>query len=141
MPDLCFPNTNIFFRPNGPHAIGEGVTGDVHNCDHVSFCNEGTYAVKLVHPNGAEENGVLNEGHGCLIRKASIHTLTRIKTRLKPHVQKLVDAAIAAGLTDAAADFLAAEDAKPGRFVCLYSHRDWQGEVVEYFDGFMTAYT
>lgn len=136
MSDWAWKDTNVFCRPNGPHAVGEGVDSDYHNFDHVRFGSWGSYDAKFIHPNGAIETGILDMGQAALIRKCTIHTFKRIKSRFPAHFQKLIDAAT----PEAQAEFWANDEIYGARFVCIYGHKDFQGNNLELFDGNFSAF-
>lgn len=93
--------------------------------------------MEFIHPNGYRETGIMDMGQAALIRKATIHNCVRIKSRFPAHFHTLIESAP----PEAQAAFWAADAAYGGKFVCMYSHRDFQGKVIEYFDGNMSAFT
>lgn len=137
MTDWAWRDTNLFFRPNGPHAIGEKHADVGHDFDHVRFGRWGSYAVEFIHPNGYKETGILDMGQAVLIRKATIHNCVRIKSRFPAHFHALIESAP----PEAQAVFWAADEVYGGKFVCLYGHKDFHGNAIEYFDGNFSAFT
>lgn len=100
-------------RTGGPMAKGEKVLGHKHNFDHVTYCAAGALAVRALNDDGtARQEWRIEAG-----------------TVVNSHV--LIEAG---GLHEL-------EALKDGTvYHCQYAHRDWNGNVVEHYDGNEVAY-
>ena len=100
-------------RTGGPMKKGEKVPGHTHNFDHVTYCGAG--ALKVIARN---TDGTLKQE--LTIRAGTLmnsHVL--IKAELMHELEALEDGTI---------------------YHCQYAHRDWNGNVVEQYDGNESAY-
>lgn len=101
--------SNTFFRPNFLEKAGDTVDGHAHNFDHVTMVVQGSVRIKTRMPRRE------------IVKKAA-----------GPFQDRVV--LIRAGLEH---EITALEDGT--EFLCIYSHRNAQGEAVQRFDGFYEA--
>lgn len=104
--------SNTFFRPNFLEIAGDRLEGHAHNFDHVTMVVQGAVRIKA---KGPDDNG----------REV-------IKRAAGPFQDRLV--LIRAGVEH---EITALEDGT--EFLCIYSHRNAQGDPVRKFDGFYGA--
>lgn len=107
-----FPLGNIYIRPHIISKAGEKVAGHKHNFDHVTFVNKGSVRVTKTHPDGIVE---VKE----FFATSFLGSFFLVKAEVIHEIEALEDNTI---------------------FLCVYSHRDPQGSVVQEYDGWADAY-
>lgn len=104
--------SNTFFRPNYLEKAGDKIEGHAHNFDHVSMVVQGAVRIIAKMPDGTSREVV--------------------KTAAGPFQNRVVN--IRAGVEH---EITALEDGT--EFLCIYSHRNAQGEPVQKSDGWEGA--
>lgn len=104
--------SNTFFRPNYLERKGDVIHGHAHNFDHVTMVVQGSVEIEALLPDGS--------------------TRKVIKRAAGPFQDRVVN--IRAGVKH---EITALEDGS--EFLCIYSHRDPQGESVQKFCGWYKA--
>lgn len=109
---------NIYVRPFILAAAGDGLPGHTHNFDHTTFILKGGVQCKATLPDGT-------------VIERDFWSLGHLKNSAATPGYCLIRA-------DVVHEFTALED--DSRIVCIYAHRNPQGEVVEQYTGWPEAY-
>lgn len=107
---------NVFVRPNLGYMTGEVCDGHAHNFDHVTFVTRGSFRIDRSSPDGRVDSLIVG-GPGSTAYNGRWFVLIKADCHHK---------------------LTALEDHSD--FFCVYAHRDPQGRVIEYYDGWMDAY-
>lgn len=103
---------NIFIRPYPLALAGDRCMGHKHNFDHTTIVFKGAVHVRAGLPDGSVIERDFGEG-----MSNGRHFL--VKAEVEHEIVALVDNT---------------------EFWCVYSHREPQGEVIQHYDGWDTAY-
>lgn len=104
--------SNVFFRPNFLEKAGDRLDGHAHQFDHVTMVVQGAVRIAAKPPDGTTRE---------IIKRAAGDFRDRVVN-------------IRAGVEH---EITALEDGT--EFLCIYAHRNTQGDVVEECDGWEGA--
>jgi quercetin dioxygenase-like cupin family protein len=102
---------NIFIREGGPLAKDEVVEGHGHNFDHTTYVVRGAFKIERL-VDGAVTQSVIK-------RAGQLKSWVLIKAHADHKLTALEDNSV---------------------YHCIFAHRDPQGEVVQDYDGWESAY-
>lgn len=103
---------NIFVRPNTLAKAGDITQGHTHNFDHVTFVIRGSVHVRATLPNGTIVERDFGDG-------TPNGRYFLIRADVTHEFTALVDDVV---------------------YVCVYAHRDPQGNVTQHYTGWQEAY-
>jgi hypothetical protein len=146
--DRKIENTNFHERLNKV-SLGDLLPGHTHSFDHVSYVEAGGFRVKGDLPEGGTIERMVYPGDKLLIRKDVEHSFLAIGNlpaihELTHDIRYWIVAALPLLSGDArnyAQNALAGVDKQidkqrqDNRFVCMFSQRDTEGNVVDEFEG------
>lgn len=134
---------NIFLRPNEMDNIGDLVEGHHHHFDHTTFIVSGAFHVKAKSASGVVREKDFQAGEFFLVRANTDHEITAIKSdkqkRMEALIAKFKHSHVSEHVKDLIAELEKEAIEKP-YFVCIYSHRDPQGNITQETTGWAQAY-
>jgi quercetin dioxygenase-like cupin family protein len=109
--DLLHGKSNVYSRPNVLRKKGDQIEGHKHNFDHLTIVTRGSVRIKAKKPDGSTPQ--------LDVKSTEYWPLINIEAGVEHEITALED--------DSA-------------FICVYAHRNPQGEVVQEYNKWDEAY-
>lgn len=128
---------NVLVRPNWLEKAGDRIVGHAHNFDHCTVAIAGRIRVSKLEPDAAGDVHQLERGTdpvtGELFERECRYRVVR--TWERSIADRLPFVTIYAGVFH----LIEALEDNSG-FLCVYAHRNPQGEITQHYDGWERAY-